>query len=770
MKKSKIILSVVLALVLVCTALVAVACHKHEFGGEWFADETSHWQKATCEHTEEIGNKAPHTFKDGRCTVCGYTQDLSSLLPYADNTVLRIAAGYNNGDTGITFSASKAGSGVKLSDGTTYNEGDLKPTWKQISEDMKIKFENKYSGKSAANEYDYWVNANNTSQVDIMSGTATKLQEGGAQGLFVNLVDYLDKMPNFRQYLEDNPIVRLSVTGSVTGENKGAIYFSPYFDGVDDIERFPLVRSDFVRTLLDGTEEYHGDNRAVTVGKYLPYMPKEGSVVVESLTADGKGTQNITKDYSKYGNIIDKMNSETNLTGDKAVAMFREYIDKTYGDTYAKRSDLFLGYDAAWDADELVALLRCAVASLHDSTSERNPISGLYSRETENTQREVDLFRFAGSLFGVRGMESRQDYLYFDKDGKLHDARQETDAYEAVLRLNALKEEGLVAVEGSVNSQNRLARDAGIVSYDYSQTQTIYNDTELNGGKNAVDKTQTDEEYTPMMVPVAYWNDGTGAKYFRFTESWRSVKTEGWAISKAGVGTDTNKLNAALALIDFAFSAQGQITMSYGSDDFIKVKNADAVVNIMSDIPNKYETFNFNGQEWPVISEGCANDLATLASGNYTNFARFYLGSTLNGFPKSQAFEYQCTHKVGKEGAGKVSAAIGLGTVKHPVLSVNTENMWYTSVPTTLPHTTTENAAISGYSELGNSKWSSSSGQNINVFIEIIKLGWSNTAITATNAETAVNVVKTDWHGTQYLQYKQAAWDRLLEFYNGLSK
>ena len=52
---------------------------------------------------------------------------------------------------------------------------------------------------------------------------------------------YLDALPNFKAYLEQNPIVRLSITGDTT---TGAIYFSPYFDGVNDIERMPLMRVD----------------------------------------------------------------------------------------------------------------------------------------------------------------------------------------------------------------------------------------------------------------------------------------------------------------------------------------------------------------------------------------------------------------------------------------------------------------------------------------------------------------------------------------------
>lgn len=93
----------------------------------------------------------------------------------------------------------------------------------------------------------------------MVSGTASLLTENGTAGLMVYIADYLDSMPNFKAYLEANPIVLLSITGSTSGENKGAIYFSPYFDGVNDIERMPLMRVDWVQKLLDGEGEFTAD-------------------------------------------------------------------------------------------------------------------------------------------------------------------------------------------------------------------------------------------------------------------------------------------------------------------------------------------------------------------------------------------------------------------------------------------------------------------------------------------------------------------------------
>ncbi|MBO7676957.1 MAG: hypothetical protein J6S49_05545, partial [Erysipelotrichaceae bacterium] len=383
---------------------------------------------------------------------------------------------------------------------------------------------------------------------------------------------------------------------------------------------------------------------------------------------------------------------------------------------------------------------------------------GIYSRETSNLQREVDLVRFAGHLFGARGMESRQDYLYFDNSGQLHDARQEAASYLAVERMNNLVKEGLIIVTGDANSTNYLEKDAGLMSYDYNQTQTIMNNTKLD--------TAAGEEYVVIMVPVAKWDDGTGAKWERFTESWRSVKTDGWAITVAGAAADENKLNAALALFDYAFSVQGQVTMSYGPDAFIKVKDASVEVKTWDDLSKKYETFNFNGKQMPVVADATFAECQELTGGNYTNYARQYLGSTLNGFPKSQAFEYQMTSEVGKKGAAVLSAAISQGVIKHPLLAVNTSNMWYTSIPTVLPTSAEQSNTLSSYADLVNNFQQASGG--VSVFFNILKDGYGTIAGAENSAQGYADFVKNNWSGAAYLMIKQAQWTQLKAFYDSL--
>ena len=654
----------------------------------------------------------------------------------ADETVtLRMATGYNSAKTGITFDSETAGEGVTLADGVTYTAGSLKPTWVALEEILGVKFESKYQGNSAAKEFEYW--KDRLAEVDMVAGSAAILNEYGENGSLVNLAEHMDKLPSFKAYLDANPIVRLSIMGNTSS---GAIYFSPYFDGVNDIERMPLMRADYAVKLLDGEGEFTADACKDTAAPvYTPYMPTEGTVAIETPTADGTATQTLTKNYDKAGNIIAKMNEKGAMSGVEAVNMLRTYIDEAYDGYYgSNRSNLFIGQDAAWDADELVALLRCVTAN-PQTLNGKDSIQGLFSREENNNQRRVDMFRFAGHLVGVRGMESRQDYLYFDANGALKDARQDVAAYEALARMHDMATEGLISkafIDGAEeNSSTYLENDNGFMSYDYNQTQTVMNATKLQEG----------EKYMAVMVPVAKWFDGTeGGTFMRFTESWRSVKTDAWAISKAGVEANPGALDKALALIDYAFSEEGQILMSYGPKAFIK----------------EGETFLFNGKEMPVIADATYDELWEKAKGNYTNYARQFLGSTLS-FVKSQAFEYQCTHEVGREGAGRISAAIGLGTIKHPLLEV-AENPWYTSIPTVLPNTKTETDMLNTYTELtANGKFASNKGGE-NLFVDIIVNGLAKTA------EEQAAEVTGDWHGKQYLALREAAWKKLVAYYTTL--
>ncbi len=668
--------------------------------------------------------------------------DLTFTLEYAEGTVLRMATGYNNHMTGLSFNASVAGEGITLADGKIYHTGDLKPTWAEVSKILSIHFEDKYQGNTAQREWMYW--QDQLDRVDMISGTSAQLSEAGNAGKLINLADYLDDMPNLKKFLKENPAVYLSIVADI---NTGAFYHTPCFDGISDVERVPLMRTDWVEKLLNGEGDFYAEScHNIVSGYYDPYMPSSGKIVIDVVNPDGTGTEKVTKNYDAAGNIVALMNEAGNISGVEAVNMLRDYIDIAYNGYYGtNRADLFIGQNAAWDADELVALLRCVVAN-PQTLNGTDSVQGLFSREDDNNQRRVDMFRFAGTLFGVRGLESRQEYLYVGADGLLHDARMEEDTYIALEKMNAMVREGLISTsfvnKEDTDSGQMLQEDRGFMHYDYNQTQTVYNETKLD----------EDEKYMAVMIPVARWFDGTypNGVYMRFTESWRSVKTDGWAISKAGVGNDTNKLHAALALIDYAYSEKGRILMSYGPDAFI-AKNDDG----------SYVTFDYNGKEMPVIADAAYYELWDRAYGNYINYARQYLGSCI-GFVKSQAFEYQCTHPVGQQGYKKISNAIKYGVIKHPELYM-TENPWYSIVPTILPTTNQEKNIIAGFTELGANGLFSSNKNGINLFLDIIVNDYTGEGLDSRSA--VLNTVSINWNGATYLAIMNNAYQKIVRFY-----
>ena len=296
---------------------------------------------------EDSGNNTPSGGGNTTQNPSGGGEDNpppAGSLDFAPGTELRMAVGYNSTKTGLFFDSETAGDGLQLADGNTYRTGDLKPTWVEIQNILGMKFVNKYQGNGDSKEWDFW--KDQLDQVDMVMGTATQLNENGVAGSLVNIAEYLDMMPNFKAYLDANPIVRLSITGDT---DTGAIYFSPYFDGVDDIERMPLMRTDWVEKLLnysgEGEDKFaasSSDKTATPV--YQPYMPTSGSYDIESVSADGKSKITITKDYGAYGNIVEKMNAAGSISGVDAVNMLRDYIDATYGGYYKpeNRADLFI--------------------------------------------------------------------------------------------------------------------------------------------------------------------------------------------------------------------------------------------------------------------------------------------------------------------------------------------------------------------------------------------------------------------------------------------
>ena len=54
--------------------------HEHTFASEWEHDESKHWHKATCEHTDLTKDLADHVFVNGVCE-CGYEEPIPEPTP-----------------------------------------------------------------------------------------------------------------------------------------------------------------------------------------------------------------------------------------------------------------------------------------------------------------------------------------------------------------------------------------------------------------------------------------------------------------------------------------------------------------------------------------------------------------------------------------------------------------------------------------------------------------------------------------------------------------
>ncbi len=703
-------------------------------------------------------------------------------LNYTSGTQIGIAIGHNSAET-AAFYDTITGS-ITLPGGYTASTDKIKPAFAAIGEALDVTFvDGGYTGKSTSqNLTDLKDSQKWGTTVDICTtDLSVAVTSANNNDDILNLGDYLDQMPNFKSFLESNPIVYLSLLQEGMDENGEGkeIYVAPYFDGNDDIERYCLIRQDWVVDLLDKELTSDGatfSSACASTTSAGGYMGTTGTYSVETTVEGGtSGTFTLTKDYGaakaaaadtttalgaaynaiageaysgESGNIVDIMNAalakNANATGKQLATLYRAYIDVAYknGDAkaYTTRSDLFNGYSAAWDVDDLVAMLRIVKTNATNlGLSADTVITGIFPRDNTN-DRTPDIIRLACQLYGERGADSRYEYTYIDANNQLQDARANATFYQALENFALLAKEGLVAeyvqsngtlgnVSGSDLKGNcKDKAGTGFMMYDYSQTQTTQ-----------MFDVQASDDYlfAPVSTPVSRWDDnsdGTKDTIMRFTESWRSTKTSGLAVA-ASVANDQNKLNAVLTFIDYLFSNDGQILSTFGIQSTngntnpngtwygTKVTNVniDTVAEkiggqyvVKDEYKDQYFTFNdelytgtlYKGEMTPTItSEMFASFVATdgvnatfSARGNFTNYARKVLGTTLPMGVKDQSFENQCTAERAAAEATKVSVSLANGTIKHPSL-IPGENPWYTVVPTGLPLSTVEQTAIDASSQ-----------------------------------------------------------------------
>ena len=675
------------------------------------------------------------------------------------NVTLKLSVNYN-AETGMKYNNNEAYVTPK---GTTVKKGDFKPVWKELQNELNFVIDDvtPTEGKAVDKFKDDW----KTNQwADLACGNVSDMVDisvFGEKELILDISKYMKYMPNFSAFLDENPTVVRSITTAKHGNpNETAIYYLPYFDGYDDLEKMSLVRADLVRKILD--DEYDATKDAAA-GKWVEgiYTPvcEAGAYEVEVTKGmDQKGTKKISKKATT--NIVAQQNAlaAADKTGAKMVKQLRDYIDARYGTQYAKRSDLFLGVDAAYDADEMIALLRVVRNSPELLTGNANIEMVPFVPREYNNQRIADMYRWAGQMWGVRGVESRMGYLYLDAQGKVKDARGDQALVDMIDNLNKLYKEGLILKDfhektGYGTTGGKYAESivvggnekwCGFMEYDYSQTQGVWND---KAGSKAIEG----YDFRPILGAVANWNDGDASTgYYHFTESWRSVKTQGWCINAALAQKGNEaKLARALTLVDYFYSPEGHALNSYGPESEGYTSGVIA----------------YQGREVPKFTDKALEQLndSKIGKGSYTDYLRKFVGATLPiGYIKEQGMEYQCTSENSKNGLTIINKAIEEGTYKH-VLVNEPENPFFSIVPSAFALSggqAQEKSVLEAKDKLGSMN-SNSSTSAWNIWDDYVMYGFGGKK-GDTNLHTKeqyLELINTTWELAKLVKIYQDAYD-----------
>lgn len=300
----------------------------------------------------------------------------------------------------------------------------------------------------------------------------------------------------------------------------------------------------------------------------------------------------------------------------------------------------------------MIALLRCAVNNSVYLYGEAGKVQGLIPRGEANN-RIITILQFA-QVWGVQGLTAESDYLYFDKDGNLCDARTTAKTYDALEKLSQLKAEGLI-IDGwdQLGSKNGTkytssyltGKDgAALMIYDYNATQAVNNKLDEATGIGTANAKYSG--IMPVLPPVTTWDNntisGSQYKYTRYTEDARAFKGAG---SVVPLKDNVEQIKAACQLIDYFYSEEGAVLQDYGTADYHN------------------GTITVAGVQYPKIKAEV--QAAINASGlGWNDWYRAAVGSTQGiGHVRSDGLDYQVTHPAGQKGLGNILSAISSGAV-----------------------------------------------------------------------------------------------------------
>ena len=352
---------------------------------------------------------------------------------------LNISVHYASGSkvSGVSY---QLGDTVTLAYGEniTLTKNTILPTWKAFGEKINatIKEGCDYSKDNSDADWDAYatdgyVDANGN-KLDLVMGVPKKYNPAIAKNELVAISDHLDEMPNFKAWALSHKSIYESMKAS-----DGKVYYTPYFDGLDDIEKMNLMNVQYVQKLLDGSED--ALDTALTPStsdafKYTAKVAADASAKV-TISVNGQRTQ-FNAVFSEANNPVAKQNALSTQNGKTLVQALKEALRAEYKAALDAHyinnlSEIFVGENACYNVDDLVALLRCvkynSTCLTGDATKKITPVVP----RTAQNNRTYQLAEMA-AWWGVRGLSGENGGFYFDVNGNLKDSHGNTETYEAL--------------------------------------------------------------------------------------------------------------------------------------------------------------------------------------------------------------------------------------------------------------------------------------------------------------------------------------------------
>ncbi len=622
--------------------------------------------------------------------------------------------------------------------------GVMLPTWKafQSYTNTTIKDATEYSYSSDAL---VWVSVatndfkseTRDSNIDLLYNSTYYFNQNTDKILSLDSFIENGKMPNFKAYLDKNPDVKKMI------EKDGKIYYTPYFDGQDDIERMFIMDTYLTRVVLDAN--FGWDTTTINGGANPSKNVVQGGFYQPFTNADYNYAENTKVKILFQGmvyeatvfktkNIIKQQNEllAKGCTGQDLAKQFIDYIKEAYKDLfengfYSKPSDLFITDSAAYNVDDLIALMRVIKANPGMISGNANAeITTFFPRAASNNR--IDNIYDLAQIWGVQGLDGENGNFYIGGDGKVHALETTQASYDALEYLSQIYDEGLILKDFYKDPNNpngnstgfldkyykkTLADSAyGFMMYDYADTTTAANDlkdgigTRSTARKNGFGNGYSTKEIKPVLPPLTYWatesawkptdsiTSKTGKTLTRYYESNRALKGNSWAIP-----ANAENAEGAVRLMDIMFSELGQMVNNFGPVEYWAKPNTskgDTVEGTFDASKIYVSTVLVDGEKSPIISGKVKASIAA-QSGDFWSYFRGYLGAThgignvrpkglnlqaTNYYAQEELIIIQAAFTVGNNGVPGDGTVLKLATIsKVKDSDNNTVYTWNTSVP-----------------------------------------------------------------------------------------